>query len=395
MEETDDDVSMASVATHLECGTWEEEESENAALLPFDFYLIAEGGWSGSTHKLGFDKSVQNYKPVFGFIINLKYDEADVRQKALRSNIWHALSKDWPLSNVPVLAEFVEYLKGETHFFALVVQKKHYLTEKAKLDGYDDSSVPEDVRQAMERSRNMQGLLEMGVFREDKKTIKELMAPSNFDEARLREMARLIVRDCGIPDDVPFFDVNPVQLFDFSRRGHCVSSCKLLVTGGCENNTTSTPEECGGGGPVNDSSNDATMYEERMMITTPQDSALTKKNCRVLDHLHAGNEESASHSAALVLPVGDALQEPLWTEGLGVNRGVHNVLNQCFACLVARESKSIKSGCEESKEAYRKLLNVKWGSGGAGLAGAGSLSTGIQPFAKWSCDWRDRLPGYA
>ena len=29
----------------------------------------------------------------------------------------------------------------------------------------------------------------------------------------------------------------------------------------------------------------------------------------------------------LVLPVGDALQEPFWPEGLGVNRGMHNALD--------------------------------------------------------------------
>ena len=29
----------------------------------------------------------------------------------------------------------------------------------------------------------------------------------------------------------------------------------------------------------------------------------------------------------LVLPVGDALQEPFWPEGLGINRGMHNALD--------------------------------------------------------------------
>ena len=33
----------------------------------------------------------------------------------------------------------------------------------------------------------------------------------------------------------------------------------------------------------------------------------------------------------LVLPVGDALQEPFWPEGLGVNRGMHNGLDACWA----------------------------------------------------------------
>ena len=33
----------------------------------------------------------------------------------------------------------------------------------------------------------------------------------------------------------------------------------------------------------------------------------------------------------LVLPVGDALQEPFWPEGLGINRGMHNCLDACWA----------------------------------------------------------------
>ena len=33
----------------------------------------------------------------------------------------------------------------------------------------------------------------------------------------------------------------------------------------------------------------------------------------------------------LVLPIGDALQEPFWPEGLGVNRGMHNALDACWA----------------------------------------------------------------
>jgi len=34
---------------------------------------------------------------------------------------------------------------------------------------------------------------------------------------------------------------------------------------------------------------------------------------------------------ALFLPVGDALQEPFWPEGLGINRGIHNALDACWA----------------------------------------------------------------
>ena len=37
-----------------------------------------------------------------------------------------------------------------------------------------------------------------------------------------------------------------------------------------------------------------------------------------------------ARGALLVLPVGDALQEPFWPEGLGVNRGCHNALDTAW-----------------------------------------------------------------
>ena len=40
---------------------------------------------------------------------------------------------------------------------------------------------------------------------------------------------------------------------------------------------------------------------------------------------------AALDSPLLVLPVGDALQEPFWPEGLGVNRGYHNMYDGVWA----------------------------------------------------------------
>eukprot|EP00966_Prymnesium_polylepis_P110002 2545137-Prymnesium_polylepis.1 len=41
-----------------------------------------------------------------------------------------------------------------------------------------------------------------------------------------------------------------------------------------------------------------------------------------------GKQEAAP---LLVMPVGDALQEPFWPEGLGTNRGVHNARDTAVA----------------------------------------------------------------
>ena len=96
---------------------------------------------------------------------------------------------------------------------------------------------------------------------------------------------------------------------------------------------------------------------------------------------------------AMVLPVGDALQEPNWTQGLGINRGFHTAMNQAFACMLAREQQSLKKAVEESCAMHKCVLGMKWGSSGnSGLAGSGSGNIGLKPFKQWDSDPRNRLP---
>ena len=59
------------------------------------------------------------------------------------------------------------------------------------------------------------------------------------------------------------------------------------------------------------------------------------------------SRELESHHRLLVLPVGDALQEPFWPEGLGVNRGLHNALD---AAWVATKWHAAR-GCDDSERA--------------------------------------------
>ena len=59
-----------------------------------------------------------------------------------------------------------------------------------------------------------------------------------------------------------------------------------------------------------------------------------------------------ARGALLVLPVGDALQEPFWPEGLGVNRGCHNALDAAWVA-----NKWGLGGASE--EAQRQLLQER------------------------------------
>ena len=55
----------------------------------------------------------------------------------------------------------------------------------------------------------------------------------------------------------------------------------------------------------------------------------------------------------LVLPIGDALQEPFWPEGLGVNRGFHNALDACWAAGRWREAR------DGGEAAMRRLVEQR------------------------------------
>jgi hypothetical protein len=315
------------------------EEQENR--VAFDAYFIAEGGWSYSTAKLGFCKAVVQRKPTIGIVLNLKYNKEDAQERQMKSFLKHALSKDFPLRNCPILAEFVEYLKGETHFFALVAcLEKPKASEEYDIDAMEASGqVTPEVAGAMRDQQSRMGLLDMGVIKE-KRPKATLLAPDNVDVDKLHEMGRIIAKDCGLPDTAEFFHTNPVQMFDFSSLGRCELPCKFL---------------CGDGSVVDS----------------------------------ASHEASAGPGTAMVFPVGDSLQEPLWTSGLGVNRGFHGGLNAVYAALLAREQGCVAAS-SSIHESWDCMLKMQWGDGR--LAGGGSGSSGVKPGDKWTAEPSSRLP---
>jgi hypothetical protein len=86
--------------------------------VAFDAYFIAEGGWSDSTRRLGFNKIVTKRNPTYGLVINFEYNKDVPAERKMKSRIWHTLGDDWPLKDCVILAEFLEYLK--VCFFPLV-----------------------------------------------------------------------------------------------------------------------------------------------------------------------------------------------------------------------------------------------------------------------------------
>ncbi|KAI8908592.1 hypothetical protein EDD86DRAFT_247747 [Gorgonomyces haynaldii] len=115
----------------------------------------------------------------------------------------------------------------------------------------------------------IQHLVNCKILKQMRSTTKECLDSENVDFDRLRTwMAQQLAKACGIPPECPLAKKNGIQIFDFS--------CKGLVT--------------------------------PLMRYLEQDG-----------------------KRGLILPCGDTFQNPYWPQGLGVNRGIHNSLDACWA----------------------------------------------------------------
>jgi len=153
-------------------------------------------------------------------------------------------------------------------------------------------------------------------------SVGKLVAADNVDNEALRRLARRLLLAVGVPVNAPFARHNPVHLFDFSARGHLTKHGRVLRPEGAER----------------------------------------------------GQE-------ALFIPAGDALHNPFWPQGLGVNTGIHTGLNAVWAahCWAAGAT------------ADAALAELTMGHTAATWIAKPTLST---PAAAWTADptsrmWRD------
>lgn len=105
----------------------------------------------------------------------------------------------------------------------------------------------------------------------------------------------------------------------------------------------------------------------------------------------------APHSRLLVLPVGDALQEPFWPEGLGVNRGLHNALDGAWVATkwaAARGSDELERLVLSEREALYKLTKQMSGRLRNMLKGynraTGAPMSGSNAHTQYSADPKSR-----
>ncbi|KAI8612322.1 hypothetical protein BC830DRAFT_1220490 [Chytriomyces sp. MP71] len=115
-------------------------------------------------------------------------------------------------------------------------------------------------------------LVSSGIVREEKDTIKSLLEYDNLNMDKLREFGRELGNLAGVPTSCPLSAKHGVQIFDFSCKGLCTDTLRPFT--------------------------------------------------------------SPSVKEVVVLPVGDALMNPYWPQGLGVNRGLHTALDAVWAARV-------------------------------------------------------------
>jgi len=142
-------------------------------------------------------------------------------------------------------------------------------------------------------------LKQFGVVKDVKKHPSDTVKAENLNRDKLHEYARAVASSFDLPSSTPFIkDKNSAQLFDFSSRSLCKVSCKVL-------------------------------------------------------------EEKGTPQQQLVLVVGDALMEPFWPEGLGVNRGFLSVLDAAYTVQEYFSEGSItKSNAKQILKTRDKLFSM-------------------------------------
>jgi hypothetical protein len=236
------------------------------------------------------------------------------KEDAVQKSLQSFAGQKAELLEAGIKYECVEYLKGETHYIVLAIKKET--------------------------------LLSFGALREDAPSSKLLLRASNLDLSKLKAMARIIADVCGLPASVEFYPHNPVQLFDYSSRARCLEAVKLLRGGDYANS------ELAGA----------------LVSATRENAAGAEGLAR----------DGRTGRPALVMPIGDALMEPFWPQGLGSNRGFHTALNAVFASLWAREH-SLEAGIMEARFAYQMIVMTSFSP------------RDLMPFDGWSVDPTSRF----
>lgn len=182
-----------------------ESASGEVDRLPCDVLVGADGEHSRVARNSGFEKHYTQFSNAVGITFNFVYnkkrtEEVRLPEASRAGHFFRAWLREVYQRTGLQLENFV-YWKDETHYFVMAT-KPHCLVEA-------------------------------GIAKETKPTLKELLLSENIDSTRLCMFAQSIARCMGLPEGIPFALNNrgnpDMGIFDFTKKLHATASSRILA----------------------------------------------------------------------------------------------------------------------------------------------------------------------
>ncbi|CAD7966849.1 unnamed protein product [Amoebophrya sp. A120] len=316
-----------------------------------DVLVLAEGETSANSKKLGFTKKIQKFSRAIAIVLNLWRDAKNKAENKVQDfTVQGAFNSPaaTALKAAGIDFEFMEYLRGTTHYVAICVMKKTLLSKKV---------CKEDIGG------------------------KDFIGRNNVSEENLFKLGREIVTAIGLPTTVPFCDFHGAKLFDFGSRSSLPLPFRLL------GESTATPGKILS---MDYSAEprlafvetnflektiawlDRTVLERRHGLRFVSDTQKARETTTIekfeaermelKEQLNSFNTDLAMvkrekpnpKKLLPIFPVGDALMEPFWPQGTGINRGFHTGMDASFCILQYNMDQDLSQALLSADFCYRQ-----------------------------------------
>ncbi|CAD7955454.1 unnamed protein product [Amoebophrya sp. A25] len=296
--------------------------------VPVDAFVLAEGETSQNSKRIGFTKKIQKFSRAIAIVLNLWRDPKDKAQNQIKDFIVQGHLQSPAASALKAQGidfEFMEYLRGTTHYVAICVTKQTLLKKK--------------------------------VCKEDLGG-KAFIGRDNISEDALFALGREIATAIGLPKTVEFCDFHGAKLFDFGSRSSLPLPFRVLCEG--------TAGEAKGRILALDWAAEPklafveTNFLEKTIAWLERTVRERKHSLEFVSDMQKNREittigkfsdevgdlkkqlkdfkkqveisQTAKAEKLLpVFPIGDCLMEPFWPQGTGINRGFHTAYDAAYA----------------------------------------------------------------
>jgi 2-polyprenyl-6-methoxyphenol hydroxylase-like FAD-dependent oxidoreductase len=271
--------------------------------VPCNVLIGADGVSSSVAKRFDFHRVSFTGTLSIGITFNLKNnqtpEELALNEFAVTQIYNQSMFKDFQ-DQFNITLENIVYYRGETHYFVMTIKKN--------------------------------SLFDREVFKEMKPTIQDLLDSSNINEDKLLAVARDTAKFCGLPEScevVTIMDKPDVQLFDFSERIQSDEAIKLVEI----------------------SRGDITLKEEEI-----------EHGARRVNQVEGVVQPKSSNNGelpkVLITLVGDALLEPFWPLGTGLNRAILSALDAAWVVHQSASKEPAEAIMKTRQGCYLKMKNA-------------------------------------